>query len=317
MKASAIEKFMLLFTALLLSACGGGGGVAGDGAPATTPAGTYTGVAAQATITTANAAELSADAYQNGSIGSTVNIARVTVEAPPPVVRASLFPELGSLLRSGVTRGIQAKAAGRQALSSIVVEDSINGAYGGSAWFSISVDQSTGAVSGTATFSDFREAAGGPAVFGTVNIAGMFDQASGLFSSLDMFFSPLTALTIHGTFNLYGSIALSTAGATETLKVSTTLASSSGMTYWIKDWSYAFSSGNILHITGRYYHPTHGYVEITTPEPLTVSSVVGRPVSGVWHSAGSNGTSARLTFTDQGFTIAADTAGNGQWAPVP
>ena len=55
------------------------------------------------------------------------------------------------------------------------------------------------------------------------------------------------------------------------------------------------SGGEDLTMSGRFYHPSHGYVDITTPTAFHYTSASQYPHSGVMVASGSNGSTATLT----------------------
>jgi len=311
MKGSSIKSVALVLAFGLLTACGGGGSGGG------TVTGAYSGVTTQATVTTANATALSTDAYQNGGMGANANIAGVLVEGNGGAITSQPFlQEIGASLRYGVARVIQQQPTTGHSLVGVLAHNSINGAHSGSASYSIDVNQSTGAFTGSITFNSMKESANGPTISGAVTIWGNYNQSTGQFGSLGITFSPLSATTASGTSFLYGTISFSTTGTTETLNVSCTL-NTGGQTYWVKDWTYRLTSGNTLTIAGRYYNPIYGYVDLATSTPLTVSSMSGDPTAGILLFTGSNGTKVKVTFTATGYTVEVDTSGNGQYVPLP
>ena len=106
-------------------------------------------------------------------------------------------------------------------------------------------------------------------------------------------------------------------GLSETVTMSMLITNNTtGRTYWLKDYLLNLS-GDMLTISGTYYHPTHGYVVMSTITPLTVTGIDATPTSGELLFAGSNGTKARLTFTSVGYTIEVDAAGSGTFVTLP
>ena len=93
------------------------------------------------------------------------------------------------------------------------------------------------------------------------------------------------------------------------------LDSSTGKTYWVKDYTYTLT-GSSLTISGTYYDPDYGYVTVTTVTPLQVASTDAWPTAGVLLFTGANGSRARLTFTSTGYTVEVDT-GSGFYTTVP
>lgn len=306
MKNGLVRSLALTVGLALLTSCGGGGG-------GSTSAG-YTGITTQATVTTANARALSADAYENAGMGAGANIAGIEIQSSP-AVSGPLVQEVAALLKDNVAKAITTASAAPTTVNGVVVQQTFNGAYGGSASFTIDANQSTGQFSGTIIFTSYRESAGGPALTGTVTATGVYNGAT--FSSMSITFSPLTVSENGTSSTMYGTVTFAVSGSTETLTVSCTVQNSAGKVFWVKDWTFSLSGSTTLTITGRYYEPSYGYVDITTPTPLTVNSLSGNPTAGVLLFSGSNGTKARITFDVSGYTVSVDTAGNGQFVTVP
>jgi hypothetical protein len=119
------------------------------------------------------------------------------------------------------------------------------------------------------------------------------------------------ALKVNGTV----SSSVTVSGSTLSINVVETDLSNN-TTYWQNDITFVLT-GSSMTVVGRYYHPTHGYVNITTVVPLTVSSLTGQPTAGQLLFTGSNGSKARLTFNATGYVIEVDTTGTGTFAVVP
>lgn len=75
-----------------------------------------------------------------------------------------------------------------------------------------------------------------------------------------------------------------------------------------------------LSIDGRYYHPDHGYVDITTAQVWNVYARAAGPSSGELGVAGSGLTRAKLVaLTETTYEVAADCDGDGtfEWSTGP
>ncbi len=89
----------------------------------------------------------------------------------------------------------------------------------------------------------------------------------------------------------------------------------SGQVFWIKDYAMNITefAGYIeIEIFGAFYHPDHGYVNLTTTEPFIVHHEDDWPTSGLLGIEGQKNTQAELTALNQlTYSVAADTDGNG------
>ncbi|MBU5613338.1 hypothetical protein [Geomonas azotofigens] len=292
----------------LLPACGGGGG----GSDQPVDHSKYAGPIARADITTSNAVAFTTDAYAAGSIGASANVIGVMVQNDDtPGGKLTTLPEIAATVRGSIPQAL-ARVQQAAPLPGVAASSTVYGTAGGSAAVSMNLNESTGNFNGTMTFNKYQNLSNGPTITGSVTMTGIYNAATGSYDSITMDFAPLSATTAKGSATMYGSFAFSATATSETLRMSCTLSVNSSPNYWIKDWTYTFS-GDTLTITGVYYHPSYGYVEVTTPTPLTVSSFPGVPTSGVFQAAGAHCSKARLTFSSTGTTVTAIASGSDQW----
>ncbi|WP_224957580.1 hypothetical protein [Geomonas subterranea] len=290
----------------LQAACGGGGG----GGDQPVDKAKYIGSTARASINTGNAVAFTTDAYAAGSIGSSANVIGVMVQNDgSPGGRLTTLPEIAATVQGTAA---QALARGGQGTSfaGVAASSTLYGAAGGSAAVSMTVNDSTGNFTGTMTFSQYQNVSGGPTISGSVTMTGIYNPGTSRYDSITMDCAPLSATTAKGTANIYGSFSFGASATSETLRMSCTVSVNSSPNYWVKNWVYTFTA-DTLTITGVYYHPSYGYVEVTTPTPLKVSSLSGTPTSGVFQAAGAHCSKARLTFSSSGSVVTA-ISGDGQ-----
>jgi hypothetical protein len=90
---------------------------------------------------------------------------------------------------------------------------------------------------------------------------------------------------------------------------------SSGEVFWVRDYILRITEGLDyvdLEVSGRFYHPTHDYVDLSTITPARTYYSYEWPSSGVLQIEGGGGTKARLiTIVENYCQIIADTNGNG------
>ncbi len=310
------KMVMIALVALVtacLSACGGGGG-GGGSAPGTT----YSGVTSQATLGTANARTVAVDAYSGVQAGATVgSVGVVTAGSGSATTAAPLVQGVADTLAASIKR-LDPKGATGPAATGASVQSTISGTYGGTLSYTLNVNETDGSFNGTFTYANYREVQNGPIISGAVTFSGVYNQTSGQFSSFNMNFTDFVVTESGKTFTMSGTINWNmyrNGGGTVTanlfLRNNTT-----GTVSWVKDYTYTLSSLWTLTITGRYYDPVHGYVDISTPVPLQVSSLSGEPTAGVLLFTGANGTSARITFNATGYTVEVDT-GTGTFVSAP
>lgn len=298
--------FLVLAGISLLAGCGGSGGATSVDVPSA-----YKGTTTQATVTTANAKALSADAYSGSQLASAVYVGKATTDTGglPPFLQGTAA-SLESCVASIVT---DPKSAAKAVAAA--VQYTLNG-YSGTGSYSITVDQTSGSFSGTISFVQYQESATSPTMSGSIGFSGVYNMTTGTFSGMNITINGITGTHGGESFTMSGSMAFSTVGMTKTLTMSMVLADNvSARTYWIKDFTMALS-GNLLTVNGTYYDHVHGYVVISTITPLTVTTIDDTPTSGRLLFSGSNGTKARLTFISGGQTVEADTTGTGTYVAV-
>jgi hypothetical protein len=300
------KMVLVLATTLFFGGCGGGGGGTGDvGA-------TYKGSTAPATVTVGNAKALSVDAVQGVQDASSVGVLGKSVAAAPAT--APQVQSIANVLENCIS-SVHPKSTVAKTVTA-TAQGSQNG-YAGSFSYAISVNESTGAFTGTISFNQYQEFPDTATLSGNISFNGVFDQTSGAFPSLNITMANLQGVQGSRAITLSGSMSLSTTGATRSLGISVVLVdNANNLTYWLKDFNLTIT-GNTLTITGTYYDHVQGYVVISTVTPLTVSTYSSRPTSGELLFTGNNGTKARLTYTVSGYILEVDASGNNSFVVIP
>src|SRR3990172_2050504 len=92
-----------------------------------------------------------------------------------------------------------------------------------------------------------------------------------------------------------------------------------GKVHWVNNYAMTISvdEGYVeFTVSGKFYHPNHGFVVISTPTPFRINSGQNWPSQGVMILTGKNSTKARLTVnsppttTPTTFVVAVDTNGD-------
>jgi hypothetical protein len=292
----------LFFFGMLIAGCGGGG----DGGGGFVSTLSYKGKTTQATVSESNKSALSYDAYQAGHVGSAfTTIAKAAVETPaslPSFTPSSLI--IYRLLESAVKTAVSGsqKSVGKQVSSSIVDSRTIPGPSGGSATFTISVNDVTGYFYGTISFNSYQDM--GTTLVGNTTFSGTIDIYNGNLNSFTLNIDYLHATELGTALTLSGAVSKNTSTSDTIITISLiVLYDSTGATYWVKDYTFTVKANGSMYLTGRYYDPSHGYVDISTVTPLTLNSIDARPTAGILLFTGANDSSARLTFTVTGYDI--------------
>jgi len=298
---------------LTLAACGGNGGGGQSGV-------TYSGVTTQATVTDSNAVAIATTAYQGGNSGGALALVGAVVNGVDGSgvgaggVRALT---VSRVLEDAVrTARLGSPSSARVAAGAAVsVSDNLDpGTCGGSASYSGTANDVTGAFNATFTFDGWCN--DGVTVSGTVTASGQIDLSGptpGLVS-LEFSFTVLTVSDGADTFSGRGTIS-ATFGTSESLTIDMDLQGSDGKIYRASSLVATVSptaGGDSVTIEGRFYHPDHGYVDVTTPTPFVVASGDSTPLSGQLVVTGSNGSQARLTvLSSTTFQVEIDADGDG------
>ncbi len=291
---------------IFFAGCGdsgsGGGGEAGL---------TYSGKETAVVITADNAQELSADALNLGATSSTFgNISISQNSTQTTVINRPFLPSFLYVLEDAarqVEPNLSAEPSTHAAVRSET--DTIEGdcATGpsGSASYSIQLDDTTGAFSGTLEFSDYcvdETYIDGKTTFsGTVDMQGQ--EMMGFTLSFDM----LTGTTGENSFTFDGQVAF-TLNTSTTTTTMTMLVKNNQTTKTHKVVDYRMSvtdygSYESVEVSGRYYHPDHGYVVLSTADPLLYETWGEYPYAGQVELEGADGsagnpTTAQLTAID-------------------
>lgn len=293
----------------LLAGCGGGGGGSSAGGGSG-----FNGTTTQATVTTSNARAVSADAYAGSQFSASVS--GIAKQPSADSMQTPLLQQTAGILENSVKAVIGSPNSSAKVVDA-TAQNTVNG-FSGSFSYTITFDQTTGAFNGTITFSQYKDTATSPSITGSMAFSGVYNQTSGLFTSLNISMSSLSGAKDGKSYSLAGSVLFNTSGVTKTVTMSVVLTDNvSGRTYWVKDYLLVLT-GSTLTMIGTYYDPIHGFVVISTAVPLTVSTIDAMPSAGQLLFTGVNNTKARLTFTGGGvFSVEADTTGNGTYVVVP
>ena len=298
------QRFFILFSAALvlsfgvaMVSCGGGGGSSSSLF--------YTGETSQAIISDTNAVEMLTDAYMGGDMGS----------FPVPLGAVRGGEGLGSkgstvfnaamIMKEAVSRIDRDSLVNNPAVG-ITQSQTINGSCGGSASFSISFDENTGAFSGNFTFNSFDECT--EVISGGISISGVFEIVQGPqgpepgeLLALTMSFSAL-AVSGSETATIAGEITITMSVSSETIIMDVILHDGAAdKTFWVNNYSITVAQGadfTDVTVSGTFYDPDEGFVTLSTPVALHILDVDEWPSGGTLELAGLNGTKARLIVID-------------------
>lgn len=279
----------------ILTACGGGGG----GGATTPPSPAYTGLNSQATITQANAPALTQAALGGAQAGA-VTLARSDQGAPE-----STLPLAGVMKAMGQ---LAVRARLGVVANSTPISGSRAGACGGTATLQGSYDEtptSFSAVGVLVADNYCSPAPDGTSVFltGAMNfhMAGTTQTTYDL--TLDTSYIVIRQGASTWIYKLnYRCTYINDVAGTETLTA--IYRAPDGKVYQVLDYQVTeVDATHALTISGQFFHPDHGWVNVTTAPGGLVSSFCQnlgtyRPSSGWVKVTGANGTFGEMVPVD-------------------
>jgi hypothetical protein len=318
---SVIPCFLVLL-AVLISGCGGGGGNSVQSGTLFDPAANYRGVTTAAVLTPANAESLALSSFFGGDLGSALGelgrpkspapaaapsvSVRELVQALKQATRRLAVAEHAARLRKERVAGV-GKLAGR----SSVIE--VPGDLGGSATYTLELNDSTGSFYGSVVYHDFTSQ--GYRMAGSCDILGSFDLNGGSLTQMTLSTQTLDITADgSGSYHLSGSLGWTYTSASSSEKVAMNLVlADAGKTYWFKNYQITTIYGGTRAsqtITGRYYDHDAGYLDLSTPITLEVADSLQWPTQGRFSVAAGNRW-VRLSFQLTTLLVEADTTGDG------
>ncbi|MBL3588471.1 MAG: hypothetical protein JMN24_01590 [gamma proteobacterium endosymbiont of Lamellibrachia anaximandri] len=301
---------IILGVTLILGACGGGGGDGGATAA-------YTGNRALADVTVANGNTLA-----NGGLGASKSVGGVVNVTARPQAEVSAEPNgsfiLGTInVITNVVNHSLGKTASRASSQARTESGTINCSLGGSIHFSLDIPDSGNNFSGYMDFNGCTEA--GIAIDGRVDISGTV--AGDTMGSLTLTISnssPLVITSGGDSVTFIGTLAMQINGATTTTVTNLLVINGDGRVEMLENFTVVFTDGqggnDSLAISGRYYHPVEGYVEITTPVTMLMRPFDVWPFFGTMLLTGSAGSIAQIDIINNAqYTLSIDEDGDGNW----
>lgn len=294
-----IRNFAITLAVITLSACGGGGSSGGSSSSGTV---TYTGATTQASIDGTSSPKLASvvvQAQDSGNFISSMPTAASVSNSTPPGILG-----IAKIVSATVTNTMQGPGGPTAAMGA---STQIAGCSG-TITYTVTSSSSTAATE-SFTFSNFAgyaSGSSGPCAAQTINGSLSANITFGTYGStpypisMTLTFNNLTAYySSNQTISLNGSFTLSlNYDATYTTVTGFTFGmdyafydSSTGLTYKASGYQLTLDAYfEPIQVSGKVYEPQHGYVNISTPTPLTYSSCTnGHPDSGDIHLIGTDG----------------------------
>jgi hypothetical protein len=303
----------LMSLALGFTACGGGGGggVSGGGV-------TYTGLTTQATIDSTNSRDLAAGAYMGGAVGTLGGVGTVQKQ----VVDRPNYLDLALAIEGAIPQ-IDVHAPPGIVEAGAIVQESgtIAGNCGGNAQYAIQYNNATGDFSGTLSFASYCSQ--GVTISGGASFSGKVDVNTGNFLSFTLSFNNTTGTSGSESLTMKGSITYNFQVSPITVTMTMLLLdNTTKKVVWINPYNMTISKGSNyvdFQVSGKYYHPDYGYVNISTPTAFRIYSGSTWPSQGILILDGKTGigggsTRARLTvISSNAYRVEADTNGDGTY----
>lgn len=219
-------------------------------------------------------------------------------------IAAALHDALSKVDMQG---GGSAKATGATA------QQSIPGACGGSASYSVSYNEATGSFSGNFSFNGYCEA--GETISGSMSFSGLLNIATEDFISFDIAVNNLSVSDGTGSFAIAGNIAFSFPSP-DVMMVRETfnIRDASGTVYRVEDFVVSVNTNfNEVELSGRFYHPDHGYVVVATNPAFYVPFGSSAPESGSMTITGVNGGAKLSALTGGNYELYLDSNNDGTY----
>jgi len=308
------------FTFLL--SCGGGGG--GGGSGGVTPSIPYSGINTAAFITSENAVYLATGAYFGmGQEDQSGDIISLSVETPsdgssdPPQINTLL---LARTWERAVSTYLELHPPDR-ASPLARIDERMYGFCDGYADMDGSVNENNGDFSINITYQGFSDDC-------VLYMSGRTNE-SGNISPYDLDITHMT-ITYEALVFTNGRASVTQSGTwfmdyrqypyREEINV-VTRNDANGKTYWMRDYVVYSSTGwdgssnyDEFDITGRYYDPDNGYVDISTEQALRIRYQEYYPYEGVLAIIGEGNTGARFVVnSNAAYHVTCDENGDGEY----
>jgi hypothetical protein len=288
----------------------GGGGGGGDGSI------TYTGRTTPATITEANAEDLVFGSLLGLEIGGSFSLnadsggGKLVDKQGQTNSIHPIAINLPLVLNNTAKNIFYAHSKKSSSISiARTATNTINGNCGGTATYTINVNDTAGSYEGTFIFAQYCE--DGIVISGGTDINGTLNLATGDIITVTYLFDNLTI----DEFIYKGNVSVNDAVTPQRITLDLLVKDSAlDKVYWAKEYSILVNeitaTDSEIEVTGTYYDPDQGYVTVSTREPLIVSTE-DWPILGIMLCIGGNNTKTKLTaISASSYRLEVDTNGD-------
>lgn len=287
-----------------IAGCSGGGGGGGDdGGDGLT----YSGLTTPAELSEQNAEDISGGAFGAGLIGDGMtgfsSLDRNSDEQWVGNFRTVKVPQILKNSIHLIDYATPAAGAAQAALDT-TMEETIEGNCGGSMSYSVRADDVDSTFSGSFTFSAYCN--DGTEINGSASFEVRMNPETEEFIEAYLSFETLSG----GGLTLDGEIEIDfTASPDEVIFNAYGQDPGSGKVYWIENYRITIDEvdenqdENVdfvqIEISGKFYHPDHGYVTLSTTEPFVLHTDNEWPASGALVVTGANNSRAELVANNE------------------
>jgi hypothetical protein len=284
-----LTAFVVL-SLFLLASCGSSGGGGGEASIS------YSGNTGQVTLSDSNADEVAMDAYEGiemgASTGGAMPFSAAAVRTKGTSSReGDIATIVQDILQSGMSSGSYTTA--------VTQSERQDGACGGYVSYSVTIDN-VGNFTGSMTFSNYNECGG--VIHGTVSFSGKVDDPINptTIEQFSMSFGVLTFTSAGESFSMGGRITADAVSPSMSLDLRVR-DNITGEMFWINNYTVTVTQGSDLNgsyedltVSGRFYHSTHGFVDLSTTLALRYYTFDDNPSQGELRVDGAGATYARL-----------------------
>ena len=278
-----VSLLTTLLMSLFLVACGGD--------PAATM--TYTGITTQAAITDTNAKTVVVDEMSNTNATSSAT---------------GVSSNVGNKVKNKALKYAKAWSQSQGVRSAAVsYSDSDVGPCGGTVDYNTTVDDTTFEISISATFVSYCE--DNALMNGTMNM-DMSLNSSQTDYAVNIVFTNLTVSIDNAVVTMSGTMSSEGIISSQSLVLNMVMVNNT-KSEQVKLENFVVTTGSYsVEYSGRIYHSTHGYVDVTTLEPMSFDSS-GYMSSGSIELAGANSNAILSAGTNGGYQLEIDLNADG------
>jgi hypothetical protein len=271
-------------------------------------------VTSPAVIDSNNAVELASGAFIGGETGSNFGIISSVTVDQSKIVREIRLYEVAQIFSEPLYK-IDFNSQRKDSLAVQTEQDTIQGDCGGSASYTVNVDDVTGVFTGSMTFNDYCSE--NTTISGTAGFSGQVDINTGDFLNFNLDIKMVYIALENQTYIIDGDISVDVSGTLSTASLEMLMQDNSGEVFWVNNYVLIISEGvDYVDVsgTGTFYNPTYGYVVLSTTTPLRTYNIYEWPSSGELQIVGGEGTKARLIAIDENTCrIIAETNGDANY----